>query len=144
MERGLLWLPLLAVFFWLAWSGWNEFQKIEAYRYWAQQFDRAKYDIYAVLGQKDSNLTWGKPTRQGPINLDTFSLKDVDTIRLLVDGRIAELDTPPARGRAIALEFLLREPTASIKIPFTEIPLAAEWGKYLQKEVQRLRFEAVE
>ena len=50
MERGLLWLPLLAVFFWLAWSGWNEYQKVEAYRRWAADYDKAKYDLYAVLG----------------------------------------------------------------------------------------------
>jgi hypothetical protein len=139
MERGLLWLPLLAAFIWLAWSGWNEYQKLEAYRNWASQFERAKYDIYAVLGQKGSDLTWGKPTRQGPVNLETFSLKDVQSIRLLVDDRVADLETPPDKGRAIALEFLLREPAASIKVPFTEIPLAAQWGKFLQQEWQRLR-----
>ena len=137
MERGLLWLPLLATFFWLAWSGWNEYQKIEAYRNWATQFERAKYDIYAVLAQKGSDLTWGKPTRQGPVNLETFSLKDVQSLRLLVDDQAVNLETPPEKGRAIALEFLFREPAASIRVPFTEIPLAAEWGKYLQKELQR-------
>jgi len=137
MERGLLWLPLLATFFWLAWSGWNEYQKIEAYRNWATQFERAKYDIYAVLAQKGSDLTWGKPTRQGPVNLETFSLKDVQLLRLLVDDQAVNLETPPEKGRAIALEFLFPEPAASIKVPFTEIPLAAEWGKYLQKELQR-------
>lgn len=141
MERGLLWLPLLGVFFWLAWSGWNEYQKIEAYRNWAMQFDRAKYDIYAVLGQQGSDLTWGKPTRNGPVNLETFSLKDVQSIRLLVDEQASDLEIPPRNGRSIALEFLRLEPTASIKVPFTEIPLAAEWGKYLQEELQRLRLE---
>jgi hypothetical protein len=49
----LLWFPLLAVFIGLAWAGWNEFQKLEVYKSWAAQFDRAKFDIYAVLGQKD-------------------------------------------------------------------------------------------
>lgn len=141
MEKGLLWLPLLAVFIWLAWSGWNEYQKVEAYRLWASQFERAKYDIYAVLGQKDSDLTWGKPTRSGVVNLGTFSLKDVQLIRLLVDDRVADLETPPVKGREIALEFLFPEPTASITVPFTEIPLAVEWGKYLEKELQRLRLE---
>jgi hypothetical protein len=141
MERGLLWLPLLAAFFWLAWSGWNEYQKIEAYRNWAQQFDRAKYDIYAVLGQKGSELTWGKPTRNEPINLQTFSLKKVQSIRLMVDDKVADLEVPPSKGRAIALEFIFPEPTASIKVPFTEIPLATQWGKYLQQELQRLRLE---
>ncbi len=141
MERGLLWLPLLAAFFWLAWSGWNEYQKIEAYRNWAQQFDRAKYDIYSVLGQKGSELTWGKPTRKEPINLQTFSLKKVQSIRLMVDDKVADLEVPPTKGRAIALEFIFPEPTASIKVPFTEIPLATQWGKYLQQELQRLRLE---
>jgi hypothetical protein len=143
MEKGLLWLPLLALFIWLAWSGWNEYQKVEAYRNWASQFERAKYDIYAVLGQKGSDLTWGKPTRQGPVDIETFSLKNVQAIRLLVDDRIVDLETPPQGGRAIALDFLLPESTASIKVPFTEIPLAVEWGKYLQKEWQRLRSETI-
>jgi hypothetical protein len=144
MERGLLWLPLLAAFFVLAWSGWNEYQKVEAYGRWAPQFERAKYDIYAVLGQKGTDLTWGKPTRKGPVNLETFTLKDVQSIRLLVDDRVVDLETPPEKGRAIALEFLFREPTTSIKVPFTEIPLAAEWGKFLQQELQRLRPETAD
>lgn len=141
MERGLLWLPLLVAFFWLAWSGWNEYQKIEAYRHWAQQFERAKYDIYAVLGQKDSDLTWGKPTRKEPIELQTFSLKEIKSIRLVVDDKVVDLDNLPNKGRAIALEFIFSEPTTSIKVPFTEIPLAAEWGKFLQKQLQSLHPE---
>ena len=134
MERGLLWLPLLVLFFWLAWAGWNEYQKVEAYRNWASEFDRAKYDIYAVLGQKGDTLTWGKPTRSGPVELKTFSLQDVQSIRLLVDDKPVELEELPSRGRAIALEFLLSSNT-SVKIPFTEIPIAAQWGKYLQQKL---------
>lgn len=144
MARGLLWLVLLAVFIWLAWQGRNEYQKVEAYRNWAQQFERAKYDIYAVLGQNGSNLTWGKPTPEGPIQLNTFSLKDVQEIRLLVDNQPVEIATPPSKGREISLEFVFAEPAASVRIPFTEIPLAAEWGKYLQKNLQRLQLELAE
>lgn len=141
MIHGLLWLPLLFAFFWLAWSGWNEYQKIEAYRLWAGQFERAKYDIYAVLAQKDSYLTWGKPTRQGPIELQTFSLKDVQSINLLVDNKAVTLEELPSKGRAIAIEFVLLQTTPSIKVPFTEIPLAAEWCKFLQKEFHSLNPE---
>jgi hypothetical protein len=139
MERGLLWLPLLVVFIWLAWAGWNEYQKVEAYRNWASNFERAKYDIYSMLGQKGDELTWGKPTRKGVIGPETFSLNDVKSIHLLVDGKVADLELPPKKGRAIALEFLLSN--SSIKVPFTEIPLAAEWGNFLQKELQRFRLE---
>ncbi|MGC1393197.1 MAG: hypothetical protein WA828_02865 [Coleofasciculaceae cyanobacterium] len=142
MIHGLLWLPLLFAFFWLAWSGWNEYQKIEAYRLWAGDFERAKYDIYSVLGQKGDDLTWGKPTRKSPIDLQTFSLKEVKKINLLVDSKVVDLEKLPNKGREIALEFVLSENSESIKVPFTEIPLAAEWGKFLQKEFQRLHPES--
>jgi hypothetical protein len=138
MERGLLWLPLLVMFFWLAWQGSKEYQKVEAYRAWAEQFERAKYDIYAVIGQKGNNITWGKPTPKGPIKLATFSLLDVQKIQLLIDDKIVEVENPPEKGREIELEFLFRENSQSVRVPFTEIPLAAEWGKYLQGALQSL------
>ncbi len=141
MERGLLWLPLLAAFFWLAWQGSKEYQKIEAYRTWAEQFERAKYDIYAVLGQKGNLITWGKPMPKGPIKLESFSLDDVQEIRLLVDEKSIDIDNPPEKGRAIELEFFFPEPANSVRIPFTEISLAAEWGKFLQGQLQRLQLE---
>ena len=87
MERGLLWLPLLVAFFWLTWSGWNEYQKLEAYKIWAEDFDNAKFDIYAVLGRKADQLTWGKPTRKGMVELSSFSLNDVQQINLLIGDR---------------------------------------------------------
>jgi hypothetical protein len=138
MERGLLWLPLLVMFFWLAWQGSKEYQKVEAYRAWAEQFERAKYDIYAVLGQKGNNITWGKPTPKGPIKLETFSLVDVKEINLLIDNKSVDINTPPDKGRTIELEFRFSEPANSVNVPFTEIPLATEWGKYLQGALQTL------
>ncbi len=135
MEHGLLWLPLLAAFFWLAWQGSQEYQKIEAYRTWAEQFDKAKYDIYAVLGQKGNSITWGKPTPKGPIKLETFSLEHVQQIRLLVDEKKVDMQKIPEKGRTIELEFVFPESANSVRVPFTEIPLAAEWGKYLQNQL---------
>ena len=134
MERGLIWLPLLGLFFWLAWQGRNEFQKVEAYQNWAKQFEKSKYDLYAVLGQNGNELTWGKPTRTGPIDLKTFSLDRVQEIRLLVEEKPVALETPPNKGKAIALEFVMQDSQDTVRIPFTEIPIAVEWGKYLLKK----------
>ncbi|WP_066376051.1 MULTISPECIES: hypothetical protein [unclassified Anabaena] len=138
MERGLFWLPLLIIFFWLAWQGAQEYQKVEAYRAWAEQFERAKYDIYAVLGQKGDDITWGKPTAKGIIQPQTFSLVDVQKIQLLIDGKVVDINLLPNKGRSIELEFILTDTANSIKVPFTEIPLAAEWGKFLQSTLQTL------
>lgn len=139
MERGLLWLPLLLVFIGLAWSGWNEYQKVEAYQTWAKNFDKAKYDIYAVLGLQKSAITWGKPTRKGPISLQTFSLADVESIELVVDQQRVDVKMPPEKGKAIALQFLMKQSTDSIQVPFTEISLAAQWGLYLQQELKKIQ-----
>lgn len=137
MERGLLWLPLLVAFFWLAWQGSKEYQKVEAYRIWAEQFDRAKYDIYAVLAQKGNDITWGKPTVKGILDLETFSLNSIENINLLIDDKSIDLEKLPRKAKKIELEFLLAETSKSIRIPFTEIPLAGEWGKFLQSELQK-------
>lgn len=134
MARGLLWLPLLAAFIWLAWSGWNEYQKLEAYKIWAEDFDNAKFDIYAVLGKKERQVTWGKPTRKGMIELKDFSLDDVEEINLLVGDRPVELDNLPSKGQT-AIEFDLVN-AESIRVPFTDISLAAKWCAYLQKDWQ--------
>lgn len=133
MERGLLWTPLLILFIWLAWSGWNEYQKVEIYRVWAENFERAKYDIYSVLGQKDKIITWGKPTRKGVINLQTFSLEEVKEIRLLVNNQVVDLDALPPQGSPF-LEFIFKERSPE-KIPFTEVELASQWAKFLQQQI---------
>jgi hypothetical protein len=134
MERGLLWLPLLFAFFWLAWQGSQEFKKVEAYRVWAEQFDKAKYDIYAVLGLKENNITWGKPTPKGMVQLETFSLDDVVNIQLVVNEQPVDIEQPPERGRAMALEFIFSN-AGTVRIPFTEVEMAANWGKFLQKKL---------
>ena len=130
MERGLLWLPLLIAFIWLAWSGWNEYQKLEAYKVWAQDFDNAKFDIYAVLGKKGDQITWGKPTRKGMVELDSFGVDEVEEINLLVGDRAVDLDNLPKKGKP-AIEFTFKNEKPSIKIPFTDISLAAKWFNYI-------------
>ena len=134
MERGLLWLPLLGIFIWLAWSGWNEYKKLEAYQLWAEGFDNAKYDIYAVLGKKNNQLTWGNPTRNGIVNLKCFSLDDVEEINLLVNGdRICDFNNLPQKGKT-SLEFSFTDKDNSIQIPFTDIELAVKWCEYLRQK----------
>jgi hypothetical protein len=135
MVRGLLWLPLLAVFMGLAWAGWNEFQKLQAYQAWAEEFDRAKYDICAVLGQKGDRLVWGQPHRSGPRNLQEISLSNAQEIKLLVDGNVADPLAPP-KGKKIELEIVCGD-LQSPRIPFTDIDLAVKWGQALSVDISK-------
>lgn len=139
MARGLLWLPLLLVFIWLTWSGWNEYQKLEAYKIWAKDFENAKFDIYAILGKKNRDITWGKPTRKGMVELQSFSLDDVEKIELLVGDRsydraalkAIETGNLPTKGKT-ALKFHFVDCQPTLQIPFTDVSLAAKWCAYLQ------------
>lgn len=131
MERGLIWLPLLGLFIGLAYAGWNEYQKVESYRRWAEGFDRAKYDVYAVLGQKDDTIVWGKPTRSEPKEIQTFSLKDVSEIQLEIDQKPVSVEASPPQGKAnLCFRFRNGE---KVEIPFTQTSLAAQWTKKLQE-----------
>ncbi len=127
MERGLLWLPLLIVFFGLAWAGWYEYQRVEAYRRWATAFERAKYDVRAVLGQQGPQVTWGRPTRGEPAHLETFSLQDVRAIGLRAGD--------PTATEPIAILFEL--PDRTLEIPFTDARLATRWQEALEAQRQQ-------
>ncbi|GAP99292.1 hypothetical protein [Leptolyngbya sp. NIES-2104] len=137
MIHGLLWLPLLAAFIGLAYAGWNEYQTLETYRRWADPFGRAKYDIYSVLGQKEDVLTVGKATRKAVTETESFSLKAVKDIRLLVNDQAVNLNAPPSKGKKVELAFELSDRT--IEVPFTQVGLAAKWGEVLTKDWQEMK-----
>ena len=138
MERGLLWLPLLAVFIGLAWAGWDEYQKVQAYQAWAIDFERSKYDIRSVLGQTGSLLTWGRPTRQGPVDTTSLCLTEITTMDLEVGGvRVPPGQDLPRRG-AVALVLTTSQGARSV-IPFTDVDLAQRWQKVLQQLLEALK-----
>ncbi|NJN60752.1 MAG: hypothetical protein HC795_03730 [Coleofasciculaceae cyanobacterium RL_1_1] len=138
MERGLMWLPLLVLFFGLAWAGWNEYQKVSVFQAWELQFDRAKYDVLSVLGMKDSTLTWGVSRRRGILEYGQFDLADISDLYLLVDGRRVDLDRDLAdlpKGKRFVLQ-LDRTADEPVRLPFTDLELAAKWGQFLQSARQ--------
>lgn len=138
MERGLLWLPLLVLFIGLAWAGWNEFQKVESYRRWAQPFRYSKYDIYSVLALDEDSLVVGKPSRQGPIQLEQVRFKQIRSVQLQLDGQTVAspsqaLDDPKQSPKSIAIQLDLGE--NQLQIPFTQLDLAIDWTQRIQQEL---------
>jgi len=145
MARGLMWLPLLVIFFGLAWAGWNEYRKLETYKVWATQFERAKYDIYAVLGQQGNLLTWGLPTRNGMVNTAVLDMGSVESLALEVNGQPIDPKQLPDKGR-FSLGFTLKADSYKVSsgesaakyehtsIPFTDGDIAQRWFEFLSKE----------
>ncbi|MEM6253811.1 MAG: hypothetical protein AAF821_12905 [Cyanobacteria bacterium P01_D01_bin.156] len=132
MAHGLLWLPLLVFFFWITWAGWNEYQKVETYKQWATQFERAKYDIFAALGQSDRTLTWGLPTRQGIVNLQTLNLNDIEKIEVLTkkEDSFRKLAKGDIKKSEAFIQFQGKN-SQSAQIPFTDVDLAHKWHAFL-------------
>jgi hypothetical protein len=112
---------LAGSFIWLTWQGRNEYQKSKLIVTGHSNLS-GLYDIYAVLGQNGNNLTWGTPAPTGPIKLETFSLKDVQSISLLVDDKPVQMDTPPSKGSAILLEFMFSSTSTSVRVPLQKFP----------------------
>ena len=137
MERGLIWLPLLGLIIGLTWVGWREYQKVEGYRIWSEQFEKAKYDIYAVMGLKDNQITWGKPTPKGILDLETFSLQEVADIKLSLGDLFINIDNLPTKKTQdiLQLTFNFRKDNKVVKIPFTETELAAKWQQFLLSNI---------
>jgi hypothetical protein len=138
MERGLLWLPLLGIFGWLAWAGWNEYRKVEAYKLWAVSFERAKYDLYAALGQQRNELVWGTPTRKGIVEEQRVALETVSSIELWADERSLPTTASLPKGCRIALALHTRS-GSTLWIPFTEVDLANTWANQLQAQPDSLQ-----
>ncbi|MDS3859333.1 hypothetical protein RIF25_00790 [Thermosynechococcaceae cyanobacterium BACA0444] len=139
MLHGLLWLPLLLVFFGLAGLGWHEWQKLQAYERWAKDFETAKYDVRAVLGLNQTQLTWGNPTRNGPVNLQTIDLSQIQIVQVWVDHQPITLTDPPAPAHQIELVLIPQDSSNNVgqpyAIPFTDITLAVNWAEHLQKRL---------
>lgn len=136
MTEGLVWSALLLVFIGLGWLGWQEYQKVESYRAWAEKFERSKYDLYAVLGQSGETLTWGRPTRKGPVDLVSYSFSDLQAVQLRVDGELVDWRQPPVEGREVLIELLTAQKQEPLQIPFTDIEIAADWTKYLHRTLE--------
>lgn len=135
MERGLFWLPLLALFIGLTWAGWNEYQKVQGYGAWAKQYEKSKYDVLAALGYRKGELTWGKPIRKGLEDRQVMTIAALQGVQLRIDGTIADLENPPETGKIIALELIPIGQNGVIQIPFVGIELAVEWANYLQQQI---------
>ena len=133
MARGLAWLPLLVLFFGLAWAGWNEYRKLEAYKLWIVPFERGKYDIYSALGQKGDKLTWGRPTRQGIVEVQTISISEVEKVVLEEDAQPVKPDEPIGKGKP-SLGFTL-EDGRHLSVPFTQAEMAQQWLDFLLTKV---------
>jgi hypothetical protein len=139
MVEGLLWLPLLGVFIWLFWAGRQEYGRREAYRTWAEAFERHSYDRLAIVGQQGDRLTWGQPTTADPQSLQSVVLSQLHDAQLWIDGHSWDSPTTilPLQVRDVRL--VLRDRDGHRwEIAFADKAIARTWWVYLRTHIDAL------
>ncbi len=134
MAHGLIWSALLLLLVWLTWSGKREYDKLQRYQEWARQFEKSKYDIYAVLGKKGDLLVVGIPTPRGITEEKTVYLSRLKAVELYWKKQLLSPGQQIPEGGEGLLKLVLEEET--VEVPFTDIKIAARWRDYLSSLVE--------
>ncbi|NJK34110.1 MAG: hypothetical protein HC919_03695 [Oscillatoriales cyanobacterium SM2_2_1] len=136
MLEGILWLPLLGVFGWLFWAGRQEYGRREAYRSWAESFERHSYDRRVLVGQQGDRLIWAQPTTAVPQVLHTVPLSQLLEVQLLIDGNPWECpdDILPLQVRDVRLILGDRD-GQRWEIAFEDKAIARNWWVYVRSQI---------
>jgi hypothetical protein len=91
------------------------------------------------LGQKGDRLTWGRPTRKDPIDIQTVTFQDIARIRFRIDSKFFDAKDAefPLNAKKISLELVLKTGEMP-SIRFTDIDIAAAWYRFLSDRLDAL------
>tara|TARA_B100000212_G_scaffold279702_1_gene219494 strand:+ start:126 stop:536 length:411 start_codon:yes stop_codon:yes gene_type:complete len=131
MLHGLLWLPLIFIFFLLTALGWLERRRQNLFRNWANGSELCKLDSSGAAYLKDGKLTWSAFEAGEFKEKDTFIIKKLELIELmaLTSGEAPLTDESQGKCR-LRLVGSGRE----MDVPFSDADRAREWMDQLMKK----------
>tara|TARA_Y100001968_G_C19257709_1_gene667649 strand:+ start:404 stop:817 length:414 start_codon:yes stop_codon:yes gene_type:complete len=134
MIHGLLWLPLLVVFFLLATLGWLERRRQNLFREWAKSSELSKLDGSGAARLREGILSWstfeaGDFKQQG-----CFTIKDLELVELmsLTSGDAPLTDESQGRCRLR----LVGNSGKELEVPFQDADKARDWMKQLMSKAR--------
>ena len=133
MLHGLLWLPLIFIFFLLTALGWLERRRQNLFRNWANGSELCKLDSSGAAYLKDGKLTWSA-FEAGEFNeKDSFIIKKLELIELmaLTSGEAPLTDESQGKCR-LRLVGSGRE----MDVPFSDADRAREWMDQLMQKAR--------
>ena len=131
MLHGLLWLPLIFIFFLLTALGWLERRRQNLFRNWANGSELCKLDSSGAAHLKDGKLTWSAFEAGEFKEKDSFIIKKLELIELmaLTSGEAPLTDESQGKCR-LRLVGSGRE----MDVPFSDADRAREWMDQLMKK----------
>ncbi len=133
MLHGLLWLPLIFIFFLLTALGWLERRRQNLFRNWALGSELCKLDSSGAAYLKDGKLTWSAFEAGEFKEKDSFIIKKLELIELmaLTSGEAPLTDESQGKCR-LRLVGSGRE----MDVPFSDADRAREWMDQLMQKAR--------
>ena len=133
MLHGLLWLPLILIFFLLTALGWLERRRQNLFRNWANGSELCKLDSSGAAYLKDGKLTWSAFEAGEFKEQESFIIKKLELIELmaLTSGEAPLTDESQGKCR-LRLVGNGRE----MDVPFSDADRAREWMDQLMQKAR--------
>ena len=133
MLHGLLWLPLIFIFFLLTALGWLERRRQNLFRNWANGSELCKLDSSGAAYLKDGKLIWSAFEAGEFKDKDSFIIKKLELIELmaLTSGEAPLTDESQGKCR-LRLVGSGRE----MDVPFSDADRAREWMDQLMQKAR--------
>ena len=133
MLHGLLWLPLIFIFFLLTALGWLERRRQNLFRNWANGSELCKLDSSGAAYLKDGKLIWSAFEAGEFKEKDSFIIKKLELIELmaLTSGEAPLTDESQGKCR-----LRLVGSGKEMDVPFSDADSAREWMDQLMQKVR--------
>ncbi len=133
MLHGLLWLPLIFIFFLLTALGWLERRRQNLFRNWANGSELCKLDSSGAAYLRDGKLTWSAFEAGEFKEKDSFIITKLELIELmaLTSGEAPLTDESQGKCR-LRLVGSGRE----MDVPFSDADRAREWMDQLMQKAR--------
>ena len=133
MLHGLLWLPLIFIFFLLTALGWLERRRQNLFRNWANGSELCKLDSSGAAYLKDGKLTWSAFEAGEFKEKDSFIIKKLELIELMA---LTSGEAPPTEESQGKCRLRLVGSGREMDVPFSDADRAREWMDQLMQKAR--------
>ena len=133
MLHGLLWLPLIFIFFLLTALGWLERRRQNLFRNWANGSELCKLDSSGAAYLKDGKLTWSAFEAGEFKEKDSFIIKKLELIELMA---LTSGEAPLTEESQGKCRLRLVGSGREMDVPFSDADKAKEWMDQLMQKAR--------
>tara|TARA_Y100001978_G_scaffold119838_1_gene106764 strand:- start:146 stop:556 length:411 start_codon:yes stop_codon:yes gene_type:complete len=133
MLHGLLWLPLIFIFFLLTALGWLERRRQNLFRNWAQGSELCKLDSSGAAYLKDGKLIWSAFEAGEFKEKDSFTIKKLELVELMA---LTSGEAPLTNESQGKCRLRLVGSGREMDVPFSDADRAREWMDQLMEKAR--------